>query len=89
VTVVIAARDEESAIGPTLERIADLSYDGPLTAILADNNSTDHTVEVAEETARRRGLKLRHSFEAQRPSRWPANSAALTPMNAPASTSAG
>ncbi|HET9677055.1 MAG TPA: glycosyltransferase family 2 protein [Solirubrobacterales bacterium] len=63
VTVVIAARDEESAIGPTLERIADLSYDGPLTAILADNGSTDRTAEVAEETARRRGLKLRRSFE--------------------------
>lgn len=63
VTVVIAARDEESAIGLTLERIADLSYGGPLTAILADNNSTDRTVEVAEETARRRGLKLRRIFE--------------------------
>jgi hypothetical protein len=37
----------------TLERIADLSYGGPLTAILADNNSTDRTAEVAEETARR------------------------------------
>jgi hypothetical protein len=37
---------------PTLERIADLSYGGPLTAILADNNSTDRTTEVAEETAR-------------------------------------
>jgi len=57
VTVVSAARNEESAIGPTLERIADLSYGGPLTAILADNNSTDRTAEVAEETARRRGLK--------------------------------
>jgi biofilm PGA synthesis N-glycosyltransferase PgaC len=63
VTVVIAARDEESAIGPSLERIADVSYGGPLAAILADNNSTDRTVEVAEETARRRGLKLRRIFE--------------------------
>ncbi len=63
VTLVIAARDEESAIGPTLERIADLSYGGPLTAILTDNNSTDRTVEVAEKTARRRGLKLRRIFE--------------------------
>jgi biofilm PGA synthesis N-glycosyltransferase PgaC len=65
VTVVTAARDEESAIGPTLERIADLCYDGPLTAILADNNSTDRTVEIAEETARRRGLKLRVVSEPQ------------------------
>lgn len=65
VTVVTAARDEESAIGATLERIADLSYDGPLAAILADNNSSDRTVEVAEETARRRGLKLRVISEPQ------------------------
>lgn len=65
VTVVTAARDEESAIEPTLERIADLSYGGPLTAILADNNSSDRTVEIAEETARRRGLKLRVIFEPQ------------------------
>ena len=64
-TVVIAARNEESAIGPTLERIADLSYGGPLTAILADNSSTDRTAEVAEEAARRRGLKLRVIFEPQ------------------------
>jgi biofilm PGA synthesis N-glycosyltransferase PgaC len=63
VTVVTAARDEESAIGPTLERIADLSYEGPLTAVLADNDSTDRTAEVAEETAGRRGLKLRRIFE--------------------------
>jgi biofilm PGA synthesis N-glycosyltransferase PgaC len=65
VTVVTAARDEESAIGPALQRIADLSYDGPLTAILADNDSSDHTVEVAEETARGRGLKLRVTYEPQ------------------------
>jgi poly-beta-1,6-N-acetyl-D-glucosamine synthase len=63
VTVVVAARNEESAIGPTLERIADLSYGGSLTAILADNNSTDRTVEIAAETARRRGLRLRRIFE--------------------------
>ncbi len=63
VTVVTAARNEESAIGSTLERIADLSYGGPLTAILADNDSTDRTAEVAEETVRRRGLKLERVFE--------------------------
>ena len=63
VTVVVAARNEESAIGPTLERIADLSYGGPLTTILADNNSTDRTAEVAEEVARRRGLMLQRIFE--------------------------
>jgi biofilm PGA synthesis N-glycosyltransferase PgaC len=65
VTVVTAARNEESAIGAALERIAELSYGGPLVAILADNNSSDRTVEVAEETARRHELKLGVVFEPQ------------------------
>ncbi len=82
VTVVIAARDEESAIGPTLERIADLSYDGPLTAILADNNSTDRTVEVAEETARRRGLELSRIFEPES-GKWRALNRALESVETP------
>jgi biofilm PGA synthesis N-glycosyltransferase PgaC len=82
VTVVTAARDEDSAIGPTLERIADLSYGGPLTAILADNNSTDSTVEVAEETARRRGLKLRVISE-PRAGKWRALNRALKSVETP------
>jgi biofilm PGA synthesis N-glycosyltransferase PgaC len=76
VTVVVAARNEESAIGPTLERIADISYGGPLTTILADNNSTDRTVEVAVETARRRGLRLQRIFEPD-PGKWRALNRAL------------
>lgn len=76
VTVVTAARDEESAIGPTLERIADLSYGGPLVAILADNNSSDRTVVVAEETARRHGLKLR-VISAPQAGKWRALNRAL------------
>ncbi len=82
VTVVIAARDEESAIGPTLERIADLSYGGPLTAILADNNSTDRTAEIAEETARRRGLELWRTFESEA-GKWRALNRALESVEAP------
>jgi biofilm PGA synthesis N-glycosyltransferase PgaC len=81
VTVVIAARDEESVIGPTLERIADLSYGGPLTAILADNNSTDRTAEVAAETARRRGLELRRTFEPEA-GKWRALNRALEGVEA-------
>jgi biofilm PGA synthesis N-glycosyltransferase PgaC len=76
VTVVVAARNEESAIGPTLERIADLSYGGPLTTILADNDSTDRTAEVAEETARRRGLMLHRIFEPEA-GKWRALNTAL------------
>lgn len=82
ITVVIAARDEESAIGPTLERIADLSYGGPLTAILADNNSTDRTAQVAEETARHRGLKLRRTFEPEA-GKWRALNRALESVETP------
>jgi biofilm PGA synthesis N-glycosyltransferase PgaC len=82
VTVVIAARDEELAVGLTLERIADLSYGGPLTVILADNNSTDCTVEVAEETARRRGLELSPIFEPE-PGKWRALNRALESVETP------
>jgi biofilm PGA synthesis N-glycosyltransferase PgaC len=81
VTVVVAARDEESAIGPTLERIADLAY-GPLTVILADNNSTDRTVEIAEEAARRRGLRLRVVSEPQA-GKWRALNRALESVETP------
>jgi biofilm PGA synthesis N-glycosyltransferase PgaC len=76
VTVVTAARNEEATIGPTLERIADLTYGGPLVAILADNNSSDRTVEIAEETARRCGLKMRVIFEGQA-GKWRALNTAL------------
>jgi poly-beta-1,6-N-acetyl-D-glucosamine synthase len=47
VTVVGAARNEERAIVPTLQRIAGLAYAGPLEVVLADNNSTDRTAERA------------------------------------------
>jgi biofilm PGA synthesis N-glycosyltransferase PgaC len=82
VTVVIAARDEEVAIGLTVARIADLSYGGSLTAILADNDSNDRTAEVAEETARRGGLKLRRILEPE-PGKWRALSRALESVETP------
>ena len=63
VTVVIAAWNEERGIVPTLERIADLTYPGPVEVVLADNNSTDRTAELAEEAAKRLGLNYRRSFE--------------------------
>ena len=56
VTVVIAAWNEEDAILATLERIAELSYEGPVEVVLADNNSTDRTADLAEEAALRLGL---------------------------------
>ena len=51
VTVLIAARNEADAIVPTLERIAGLTYPGPVEVVLADNGSTDRTGELGDEAA--------------------------------------
>lgn len=59
VTIVVAARNEESGIGATLLRIAKLEYDGPVSVIVADNGSTDGTATAAHEAAARLGLDLR------------------------------
>ena len=63
VTLIVAAWNEERAIAPTLERIAGLRYPGVIEVVLADNNSTDRTAELAEQTARRHGLDYRRVFE--------------------------
>ena len=65
VTILIAAWNEEKAIVPTLERIAALSYAGPIDVVLADNNSTDRTAELAAEAAKRLGLCYRRVFEVE------------------------
>lgn len=64
-SILIAAWNEEEAIVPTLERIAGLSYEGPMEIVLADNNSTDHTAEFAAEAATRLGLNYRRVFEVE------------------------
>ena len=58
VTILIAAWNEEEAIVPTLERIAGLSYRGPIEVVLADNNSTDRTAELAGGGREALGLRL-------------------------------
>ena len=63
VTVIVAAWNEEGGIGSTLDRIARLAYAGPIEVVLADNNSTDRTAEVAQEMAQRHGLDYRRVFE--------------------------
>jgi poly-beta-1,6-N-acetyl-D-glucosamine synthase len=65
VTILIAAFNEETAIVPTLERVSLLTYEGPVEVILADNNSTDRTAELADAAARRFGLRYRRVFEAE------------------------
>ena len=62
-TLIVAAWNEEDTIGPTIERLADLSYPGPLQILLADNNSTDSTAERARAAAVRLGLQYRRIFE--------------------------
>jgi poly-beta-1,6-N-acetyl-D-glucosamine synthase len=63
VTIVIAARNEEEAIAATLDRIARLTYAGPIEVVLADNGSVDRTAELAAAAARRNGLAFRRIFE--------------------------
>ena len=62
-TVVVAAWNEEDAIEATLERLAATTYLGPMEVVLADNNSTDRTAELAAATAARLGLDYRRVFE--------------------------
>ncbi len=63
VTLIVAARDEEDAIVPTLERFAEVSYSGPLHIVLADNDSSDRTAERAQAAALSLGLRYRRVFE--------------------------
>ena len=82
VTVIVAARNEEDAIVPTLERLGELSYPGPLRVVLADNGSTDRTVERAQEVALRLGLRYRRVSEST-PGKHRALNTALTTVTTP------
>ncbi len=82
VTLVVAARNEEKAIAGTVDRIAQLSYGGPIEVILADNGSADRTAELAEETARRNGLAFRRTFEPE-PGKYRALNTALEEVKTP------
>jgi poly-beta-1,6-N-acetyl-D-glucosamine synthase len=59
VTVIVAARNEELAIAPTLSALANQTYRGNMQVVLADNGSTDRTAEVAERAAQAHGLDYR------------------------------
>jgi poly-beta-1,6-N-acetyl-D-glucosamine synthase len=82
VTVIVAAWNEEDAIVPTFERIAALDYAGRIEVVLADNNSTDRTAELAEATATRLGLRYRRVFAAT-PGKHFALNAALPSVRTP------
>jgi biofilm PGA synthesis N-glycosyltransferase PgaC len=63
VTLLVAAFNEELTIDRTLGHIAACDYRGPVTVVLADNNSTDRTADVGDAAAQRLGLDYRRSFE--------------------------
>ncbi|MFN8169102.1 MAG: glycosyltransferase [Candidatus Nanopelagicales bacterium] len=81
-TVVIAARDEEAGIGDTIRYVATGDYDGPVTVVLADNGSTDATVERAREAAAEVGVELRVVHE-PRPGKSHALNTALAGIDTP------
>ena len=82
VTVLVAAWNEEEVIGLTLRGIASLTYPGPLEVVLADNNSTDRTAEIAGEAAEQLGLPYRRVFEPE-PGKYRALNAALATVETP------
>ncbi len=63
VTVIIAARNEEDRIALVVRGIVDLSYEGRVEVVLADNGSTDRTAESAQAVAREVGGEYRRVFE--------------------------
>ncbi len=58
VTIVIAARNEAAGMSATLTHLARQDYRGPVTVILADNGSTDGTVDEARRAAHLLDLEL-------------------------------
>lgn len=70
-SLVVAARDEEHAIGPALNSILELDYPD-LEIILVDDRSTDRTAEIARavQNAHPRGDRLRLIENRELPSGW-------------------
>lgn len=56
VTIIIACRNEENAIGETLRYIEAQDYTGQIRIIVADNGSTDNTQLATKQAAAKLGL---------------------------------
>jgi len=82
VTILVAAFNEEEAIAATLQRLANLSYGGPVEVVLADNASTDQTPKLAEDAAREFGVDYRRVVEPI-PGKHAALNAALNTVTTP------
>src|SRR5215470_5520654 len=65
VSVVIATYNRAESLSRTLRSLAAMDEVGGVTweVIVADNNSNDHTAEVAAEFARESGLDVQYVFE--------------------------
>ena len=78
VTMVVAAWNESAAIVRTLEHIAELSYEGEVEVVVADNNSTDDTALLADVAGERLGLTYRRVFETKQGKHHALNAALAT-----------
>ena len=78
VTILVAAWNESEAIVRTLEHIAELSYEGRVEVVVADNNSTDDTALLADAAGARLGLDYRRVFEAKQGKHHALNAALAT-----------
>lgn len=63
VTLIIAAYNEGQRLLNTLNYVAAQDYPGPMTVIVADNNSTDNTRELVQAASSRFPFSLRYVFE--------------------------
>ena len=75
-SVVVATHNRARMLRDTLESLAGLRPDGAWEVIIVDNNSTDETRRIVEESAPRFPVDLRYLFEA-RPGRSPALNAGI------------
>ena len=82
VTILMAAWNEREAIVRTLDRLAELSYAGPLEIVVADNNSTDDTARLADAAGARLRLQYRRVFT-ERQGKHHALNAALATVTTP------
>ena len=63
VTILVAAWNESAGIVRTLEHIGALAYPGRLEVVVADNNSTDDTAQLADAAGARLPCPYRRVFE--------------------------
>jgi hopene-associated glycosyltransferase HpnB len=67
VAVIVPARNEAESIGKSIDSLLSQSIGANLHVFLVDDGSTDHTAEVAQETARKAGVPERLTVIQGRP----------------------